>query len=279
VTFGWLINLACRRANLLRLLGLLAMAWSAVASANCVDAAPSLQAGGVRINSVWREFNPQGEELVRESGTLTGSEITAAYRCDRWHLGARLSDLDGVRHYDGQTSSGRPVLSQSAIRQRQADLQAMFALSDSWRLGGRVTRQLLWRDIASASGASGYPERFDWSLLSAGAQWHSNFGTGQLSLASWAGKQLSSRMAITLPGRDQATLKLGALAQLEFIASWRTRVRSAWFFQADLGYRRLEIGQGEPSIIRRSGVPVGVASQPKSVMTERPIAIHLGYDF
>jgi len=86
-------------------------------------------------------------------------------------------------------------------------------------------------------------------------------------------------MAITLPGRDQAKLKLGALQQLELVASWRTRFASAWYFQADIGYRRLEMEQGDTSVIRRSGVPVGVAYQPKSVMTERPIAIQIGYEF
>lgn len=276
MSFGRLLSLAKRRISLI---GLLAFGWTPTSSANCLDAVPSLQASSVRASSEWREFNAQGEELVLETGTLTGPEITAAYRCDRWHLGARIAELDGQRIYDGQTTSGRPVQSQAAIKQRQADVHAMFAFSDSWRLGGRMSKQIVWRDIAPASGALGYPERFDWTMLSAGMQWQSTLGPGQLSFTSWAGKQLSSSLLITLPGRDQATLKLGAVKQLEFVASWRTRLISAWYFQAEIGYRRLEMTQGDTSIIRRGGVPVGVAYQPKSVMTERPIAIQIGYEF
>lgn len=261
------------------LLSLLTSAWSGVSAANCVDVASSLQAGSVRATSEWREFNTAGQALVRESGTLEGIALAAAYRCDRWHLALQFSELEGNRKYDGQTTTGRSVLSQSAIRQRQGHLQAMFALTDSWSLGGRLVKQTLWRDIASADGASGYPERFDWTLLSAGAQWQSKLGPGQFTLEAWAGKDLQSSMRLTLPGRDQAALKLGAIEQLELAAGWRTQLSPAWHVQADIGYRRVSIEHGVTAVIRRGGIPSGVAYQPRTTLIERLIAIRMGYEF
>jgi len=110
------------------LLSLLTIAWSGASTASCVDAASSVQAGSVRAASDWREFNTAGKELARESGTLEGIALAAAYSCDRWHLGTQFSELEGNRNYDGQTTNGRPVISQSAIRQRQGHLQAMLSL-------------------------------------------------------------------------------------------------------------------------------------------------------
>lgn len=261
------------------LLSLLTFAWPGVLVAGCVDATSSLQAASVRAASEWREFNTTGQVLVRESGTLEGIALAAAYRCNRWHLGIQFSELEGKRNYDGRTTTGRPVVSQSAVRQREGHLQALFALTDSWSLGGRLAKQRLWRDIASANGASGYPEQFDWTLLSAGAQWQSKMGPGQFTLGAWAGKDLQSNMLLTLPGRDQAALKLGAIELLELAAGWRIQLTPAWHLRADIGYRRISMEQGVTAVIRRGGTASGIAYQPQTTLADRPIAIRMGYEF
>jgi hypothetical protein len=252
---------------------------SAAAIADCVNPSTSWQAAHVNTPSNWRELDAAGRKLVHESGTLHGVEVSVGLRCGDWNWQAQLSQLEGSRLYDGQTSAGVPVVSRSAIRQRQGHLQASVNLTDAWQLGTRLSGQRLWRDIASAGGASGYPERYDWTLLSMGAQWQTALGPGQLSLAVWAGTQLTSDLVVNLPGRDSASLPLGSIKQVELAAGWRTQLSPAWHVQVDVGYRRTDMAQGADGVIRRSGVAVGMAHQPQTSMVDRPTAIRLGYTF
>lgn len=260
-------------------LGLLAASISVAAAADCADRSAAWQAGYVSDLSDWNEFDASGRKLVHESGTLQGVALSASLRCGDWKLQGQLSQLDGSRLYDGQTSTGVPVTSQSALRQRQGHLQASLNVTDAWQFGGRLSGQTLWRDIASAGGASGYPERFDWTLLSLGAQWKTGLGPGQLTLAAWAGTQLMSSMVLTLPGRDPATLPLGSISQAELAAGWRTQLSPAWHVQVDVRYRRTDIDQGADVVIMRNGAPVGMAHQPRTSMVNMPVAIRIGYEF
>lgn len=260
-------------------LGFLAAATSIAAAGNCVDHSTTWQVASVSNLSDWNEFDASGRKLVHESGTLQGVELSAGLRCGDWSLQGQLSQLDGSRLYDGQTSTGIPVTSHSALKQLQGHLQASWNVTDAWQLGGRYSGQTTWRDIASAGGASGYPERFDWTLLSFGSQWKTALGPGQLILAAWVGTQLSSSMTLNLPGRDQATLPLGSIRQDELEAGWRTQLSPAWNLQADVRYRRTTIDQGADVVIKRSGLPVGVAHQPRTSVTDMPITIRIGYEF
>jgi hypothetical protein len=216
---------------------------------------------------------------VHESGRLRGPELAVNVRCDDWTLQAAMSRLDGSRRYEGQTSAGVPALSSSALRQQNGQLQSTIKLTDAWQLGGRLSGHTLWRDIASTASASGFPERFDWTLLSVGTQWRTAFGPGQLTLAAWTGAQLSSTMLLSLPGRDQTVLKLGSIRQTEVVSGWRIQLSPAWHLQVDASYRRITMNQGEEGIVKRGGSPVGIAFQPRTTMVDQPIAIRMGYEF
>jgi hypothetical protein len=256
---GWMVALSCAAA--------------------CTDSATTLQVAPLSDRSHWYEFDVLGRQLVHESGTLIGPELALTYQCDRWQLAAQIVESGGSRLYDGHTNTGVPVVSHSDIQQQLGQLQTSFSLTRQWQIGGRWSYQSMARDIASAGGASGYPERFEWSLLSVGAQWQANVGPGQLSVAAWMGQQVQSRMQITLPGRDTTFLPLGQIRYAELSAGWRMPLSQAWYVQADVGYRRTEIGEGAEIIITRSGVPVGVAHQPRSVLVSQPLSIRLGYTF
>lgn len=229
--------------------------------------------------SDWREFDQGGRQLVHESGRLRGQAATVAYRCDQWYLSGQASLQTGTRQYDGQTSDGVVAFSQSAVRNRKGQIQAMLAISDDWRMGARLLNQVVGRDIASLSNAAGYPERYEWTLLSLGSQWQAGLGPGQLTLAAWAGTALSSNLRLSLPGRDEAALDLGSIRQAELLIGWRTKLSQAWHIQADIAYTRMEIGRGEDSIITRSGLATGVAHQPRAVMASLPMSIRIGSDF
>lgn len=267
-------QLAVRKAGFFS--GLM-MALSSAAA--CTDSAITWQVAQQRDLSEWREFDAIGRQLVRESGRLTGPELALTYQCGNWQLDGRMAELKGSRLYNGQTNTGVPVVSQSAIGQRQGQLQASFALSQSWRIGARWTVQSMARDIASAGGASGYPEHLDWRLLSIGAQWQTHVGQGELTAGAWLGQQVGSSMQVTLPGRDTSSLPLGAIRHMDFALGWRMPLSPAWHVQVDAGFRKTEIGEGTEVIMTRNGVPVGVAHQPRSVLLSRPLSIRLGYAF
>lgn len=261
------------------LLGWGAAATTVAAASNCAERSISWQAAYVSNWSDWQEFDTSGKRLVHESGALQGAELSAALNCGDWNFQALLSQLEGSRVYDGQTSSGTAVTSQSALHQLQGHLQTSLNITDALSLGLRLSGQTTSRDIASAGGASGYPERFDWTLLSIGSQFKTALGPGQMSLEAWAGSQLTSSMLLSLPGRDQATLQLGSIRQLELALGWRVPLSPAWSFQADARYRRTDIDQGADVVIMRNNIPVGVAHQPRTQTADLPIAIRVDYKF
>ena len=244
-----------------------------------MDRTIAWQAAYVNNTSTWQEFDPLERKLVHESGTLQGGELNAALKCDNWLFKAAVSQLEGTRLYEGQTNSRVAITSQSALRQSRGQLQASFAISEAWQLGARIATQTTWRDIASSGSASGYPEQFDWTLLSLGTQWTSALGPGQMTLAAWAGSQLTSRMRLTLPGRDQATLQLGTVREVELAAGWRLPLNTAWSLQADARYRYVGVDKGLASIITRNGAPVGVAHQPKTTLVDIPLSLRIDYSF
>lgn len=270
--------LRCNGAKLV-LWGWAATAATAAAAANCGGPSPSWQAAYVSNLSDWREFGTSGQGLVHESGTLRGPEVSVGLSCGDWHFQAQLSQLDGSRVYEGQTSSGTAVTSQSALHQRLGHAQTSLNITEALSLGVRLSAQTTWRDIASAGGAAGYPEQFDWTLLSLGAHWKSALGPGQMNLEAWAGTQLTSSMLLNLPGRDQARLPLGAIHQLELAIGWRMPLGPAWGVQVDARYRRTDVGQGADVIVKSNNIPVGVAHQPRTRMVDLPVAIRMDYKF
>ena len=260
-------------------LGLLLTAISLPAIAECDDRLTALEAALVSSHSDWTELDAAGRQLVHESGRLHGAALSIGLNCSDSDFLALISQLDGPRRYDGQTSTGAPILSNSDVRQRRAYLQANFHLAATWKLGGRLASNTIWRDMASAGAASGYPERYDWTAISLGVQWEKVFDRNRLKLAAWVGRPVRSSMELTLPGRDQTILKLGAMRQTEFTIGWHAPLGLHWYLEADVQYHRTAIDQGESSVIQRGGVPVGVAYQPITVMVDVPVAIRIGYEF
>jgi hypothetical protein len=236
--------------------------------------------GGVfNSASQWREFSVTGQVLVHESGHLKGKSLNTTYLCAPWRMHGQVAVLQGTRAYQGQTSGGRAVVSRSSIRQQEGKLLVFHELADAWQLGGQLNRQILKRDIASASGVQGYPEHFDWTSLSMGLQWQPRLGPGQWTLTAWVGKSVDTRLRVTLPGRDTTSMSPGASQHRTLAANWRAQLTPAWYLQANVDYRRIDMDLGETAVIRRNGLPVGAAHQPQSQLTDRAAAVHLGYSF
>lgn len=259
--------------------GGLTLALPQTVAASCPEGVISAQAAHLRTSSEWHEFDAALRNLVTETGTLSGAELSISYPCHPWHWAAALSELNGSTRYDGQTSNGSRVVSQSVIGQRQGRLQAHYALAEHWQVGARLLHQTISRDIASAGGATGYPELYDWTTLAVGAQWQASLGPGTLTVAAWSARPVQSSLLVKLPGRDPAKLPLGSIRQFDLNLGWRTQLSPAWHLQAEVGWQRTEIDEGSQAVITRNGFPTGVAHQPRLTTLSRPIALRLEFGF
>lgn len=239
----------------------------------------SVQAASTSSTSNWQEFDAAGLKLVQESGALRGTELTAVLHCESWEFQGMLSQTDGTRSYEGFTSTGVAATSQSSLRESSTHIQAMMKLSDAWAMGLRLSQQTTWRDIASTPSASGYPERFEWSLASLGARWSTSTNFGQLTLEAWTSAPIASTMFLQLPGRDPTTLPLGPIRHMELGVRWNMPLDSHWVLLAEGGVRRTDIAQSADVVIFRSSVPVGVAHQPRTSVLEMPVSIGIQYTF
>jgi len=260
-------------------LSILVVATTFAAAGGCINNAITFDAAIVTNTSTWDEFDLLGRKLVNESGSLNGVELTAGFSCNRWLYQAQISQFEGDRTYDGQTSTGTTVSSHSALRQLQGHLQAGWSVNNAWQVAGRLSNHSTWRDIASAGGASGYQERFEWTLLSLGSQWTTAVGPGQLKFGAWVGQQVNSQISVTLPGRDQASAALGAIRNAELSVGWSVPLSQFWTLQADAHYVRTDINQSDEFVIRRNGVPVGGAHQPRLSIVDMPVSLRIGYVF
>jgi hypothetical protein len=259
----------------------LVLAAGATCAASAADCADHLiaSAGYTRDASHWTEFAASGRKLVHETGALNGVVVSVDSRCNSWVYQAQVLGLKGHRSYDGQTNTGVAVKSQSQLRQLGWNFQSGWNINEAWQLRGRLSGLTTWRDIASAGGASGYPERFDWTLASLGAQWQTTLGQSHWVLGVWSGMQLNSSMRFNLPGSDQTRLSLGSIRTNELVAAWHTQIGPSWHLAVDTGYRRTDIHQGPFGVIQRNGVAVGAATQPRTTLVDVPITFSADYTF
>lgn len=239
----------------------------------------TLRAGIVSQSSVWDEFAITGTHLLRETGRLSGPSAHAQWACERWSLGLGLEQVQGTRDYDGQTNVGTPLQTTSRLQQTSGYAQLAYAPAAGWRLGVRYAGTDMSRDIASTPTVSGYPEYYEWRMLSVGGEWNAETTVGTLGVGVWVGQTMDSAMRVQLPGRDSNSLSLGTIQQSQLDLRWARAYGAQWSAHVALGYRWTEIGQGAPSVITNHGVPVGSAYQPRATLREVPLSVALQYQF
>ena len=245
----------------------------------CTDVKAAISLGAARTESRWTEVDIAGRTIDRESGSLPGQQLGGAIECGDWSASGQLSHFDGTRAYSGQTSIGVPVQTQSSIRQTQGYAQLGRKVRGALFVGGRLAGQKLTRDIASAGGASGYPEEFTRTVVSLGTQWNTPSAWEELTLSAWVGTAIHQSLRLTLPGRDPAKLPLGRLTQWELGAQWRKPLLRHWHLLASVKYISTSVRAGDNAVISRHGIPSGVAHQPRTNTVEVPVTVGIGYEF
>ena len=239
----------------------------------------ALRAGVVTQSSVWDEYSGIGSRLLRESGRLTGPAAQGNWSCDRWSVGVGVEQATGVRDYDGQTNTGVPLKTQSRLQQFSGYAQVAYAVYPALKLGARLSGMSMEREIASTGTVSGYPEHYEWLMLSLGGEWAIPTAFGTVSIGLWTGQTTESAMRVQLPGRDTAWLDLGSIQQSQVDIQWERQMGAQWKVQGSVGYRRTDIAQGKPGVITSQGVPVSSAYQPRASLVEVPVSLSVQYQF
>jgi hypothetical protein len=124
------------------LLGLLstAPAWAA-----CPSIDWGWKASLIQQSSQWHELDAGGARLVHEHANLPGWELATNLRCAAWEFGASWQQLAGNRAYDGQTSDGVLVQSQSDWSQQHMRFDIHYDVTPNWAAGVRVTDSTMHR--------------------------------------------------------------------------------------------------------------------------------------
>lgn len=222
-------------------------------------------------DSRWRETDAEGRALLHEQGTLAATQLAFEARgCRLGEASLRLALAGGSRRYDGQTSAGHALATQSDVREQGLTFQA---LPWAWRAtesgaslqaGARLRWQRSERDIRSTASALGYPERHQrlQAALVLAAR-----GTGPSAGWHWraelaAGGGPAGRMKVSLPGYDPAALKLGSSRMLQAGLQIGGALAPGWSWQVAVEHDRERRAAGEPAALRRQGQVVGGVVQP-----------------
>lgn len=232
------------------------------------------------LNFDMREFDEQGERLVRESGLLYGINADFGLRGKQIEIRLGAAYYGGEVDYDGQTQANVPI--NSSTRERIVDVSLMLvyhlpsvAVPALSLYGGPGYRS--WRrEIQPVGTVSGLDESYRWWKFQAGMD------------MSWArGKNrwvLDGRVIRSLnPGVD---VDLGAgfeTTELNLGDSWGWRVGGRWARMLsprleavfDLFYERQSLGRSDSETLRRNGLPVGSIFQPRIEMKNSGIFIGL----
>lgn len=245
-----------------------ALAWASPAAAlahACTSPAVGLIAGTAR--SHWQEFDAHGNSLLRERGTLRTAGLRLAGYCENAEWLASWELSQGSRDYDGVTNTQTPLQTTTQLRMHRIALEGWLPVHGSWALGTQLAWRDTARDIAGVGAVRGYPERYRYGQVAAGARYrvalHEHW---QLSATAWLGGGPRGHVRLQLPGLDAARLPLGShrMAALSLeLDGGAAAGESGWSTHAALALRHERTGAGARRLITRAGLPAATAQQPR----------------
>jgi hypothetical protein len=249
------------------LAGILLVACDAVSAGPCSTPAVAPVAGIER--STWRETDAQGTGLVRERGTLRRVGLEASSACADNALTLRWTHSDGRRDYDGVSSTGFPVATVTRLSANRFELTALHRLDERVSVGAAISHASIHRSIESTPRAAGYPERFRYWTVAAGARYSRPLtDRTNVSISGWIGAGPAGRLWIDLPRADPTELRMGGNRSLEVqlqLASNPARSeRGGWFWSAGLVYRAEILSASEAQAVFAGSSVVGLVTQPRT---------------
>jgi hypothetical protein len=234
--------------------------------------------------SAWRESDAQGAVLVREHGTLKTAGLEASLACGVNELTLHWSRSDGRRDYDGVSSTGFPVATVTQLSANRLSLTALHRLDERVLVGAAISHASIHRSIESTPLAAGYPERFRYWSVAAGARYSRPLSDQtEASITGWIGAGPAGRLWIDLPRADPTEIRLGASrsleVQLQLGSKHAARERGGWFWSAGLVYRAEILSASELQAVFAGSSVVGLATQPRTTQTTAGAFARVGLRF
>jgi hypothetical protein len=248
-------------------------------SSACERTAWEASIGARLLDSKLTEYAPGGRILVTEHGSLSGAEARTAISCDRWTAGLVVLSSGGDRDYDGQTSVGTPLTTKSRIDDRAVGASLFWQFNEFLQFGMDVTQQHAARTLVGTNLVAGYPENYDRLVTRIGTRWDVPSNFGRWTIAGSASVYGEQTMNLQLPGKEATALTFDRPKQWELSIQLRKDLGKHLFIDATYRYINTEIGQSNYGIVTSSGIPVGVAYQPKMTVVDQPFLVALGVLF
>lgn len=249
----------------------------------CSTPTPEVTLG--HTHSHWQEHSDTGVLLLRERGGLDRLDLALQTDCGAWQTELDLTHAQGHRAYQGQSSTGEPVQTTTALQSWAGAAQLWMPWSASWSAGLRADARVLHRDLASAFAASGpvqgYPERYTQSSLAAGLQFaHDSGSSGRWQWRAWQGHGLSGRVRVALPGLDPTVLPLGSArwwgAQLRW-SGCRSTWAPGWQCLLLLDHQAERMARGSDTPVYLHGTVRSLAYQPGTRQHNMSLSLGVSY--
>jgi hypothetical protein len=252
---------------------------AAIPAIACEQTSGEVSLGKSQIKSRLTEMSSNGKVLVSEQGSLPGAEANAFARCDKWIVGIKSFSNDGARGYSGQTSLGVPLVTSSGVSDSATSASLYWLLTESLQFGVDVSQHQSIRNIVGTASAAGYPETYKLRLARIGTKWDLPTNYGRWSLAGSISAMGDQSVDLTLPGKDTTPLNFNQPKQWELGVHWRMNLGSNFYVEASYRYVNTETSQSKDGVVTSSGVPVGIAFQPKMIVVNQPLSVLIGVAF
>ncbi|MEO3712553.1 hypothetical protein [Roseateles flavus] len=219
-------------------------------------------------SSRWHEEGASGERLLQERGTLRAASLAVGLPCAGLHWVAQLDLESGTRDYQGRSTTGVPLSTQSRVRSQRLQLQAWRPFEGSaWSVGARLG----WepdsrRALASVGAVQGYEESRDRWRLGLGARWqHELPAAWQGRWEAWLDSGPRARLSLDGEAFGATTVRLEEGRWSSLALAWTlSPAPQAGRWQPWLGWRweSLRSRAGEPVAVRMDSGRLLAVSQP-----------------
>ncbi len=219
-----------------------------------------IEAGLVRTQFDYTEFDEQDKRLLNEYGYVSGVRLKAGQIVGQREVSIMIESLAGEVLYDGQTQGGSPHLTNTDEELTDIAVEIKYRFDVVYEatpvvlmgVGNRKWR----RDINSTATVSGLYEVYQWSywMLGGAAEWRA----GPQSVFGVEGRwlrQVNPTIDVYIPGYDKLSLDLESKNnyRLACFLNYRHSQKLSW--SMELFWQTWHLGRSNSKRLTSGGMP------------------------
>ncbi|GAA5167261.1 hypothetical protein [Viridibacterium curvum] len=212
-----------------------------------------------------QEFGTQDNHLLTEHGRLPLINAALELTAERLRVQFALRHARGELHYDGKTSAGTSVSSETRYREtRTGFIAALRSYAELEALLG-VEQEDRYRDIQGVGSVRGLTERYRFRWLAAGLGWRHDGKRGPWQVSALWLRSFSSRQSVESAGYiDYNSFEGGRLRGYRFEALLPVTRAGKVSFALQPGFEYFDIARSADVPWYRNGVLNGSIAQPET---------------